>query len=302
MTTPSAREPEALRVHVEGRQFALYEWRRHLRGSKPSLIFTHAAGFHARCWDTIIDQFPQHHVLAMDLRGHGASSGGDFNDWFDLASDLQQVLDSQGVDKALGVGHSLGACCTLVCAAKQPTLFQRLLLIDPVILAPDEYISLTAAHEAAGRPTHFAAKRRSTFDSREQFAERIGSKDPYNRFHPEILQQYCRYGVHSSASGRGVELACQPAFEAKIYQTGIEFSPVLELLNRVQVPTRIVRVRRAAEGANAQNFNDSPTWTGLAAALPMADERVMPDYTHFLPLQAPDVAVELIRDYLLNHE
>ena len=71
-------------------------------------------------------------VLRLDLRGHGQSftrAGLNLETW---CRDLRDVLDAQGYDQALLVGHSLGAQVAVKFAALFPGCVLGLVLIDPI--------------------------------------------------------------------------------------------------------------------------------------------------------------------------
>src|SRR5687768_2444789 len=48
-------------------------------------------------------------VVSYDARAHGESDPGDGYEYSDLADDLLAVLDSQGIERAVLIGHSMGA-------------------------------------------------------------------------------------------------------------------------------------------------------------------------------------------------
>jgi pimeloyl-ACP methyl ester carboxylesterase len=71
-------------------------------------------------------------VLRPDLRGHGKSfSRGTLNleIW---CKDLRDILDAEGYDQALLIGHSLGAQVAIQFAARYPARVTALAIIDPV--------------------------------------------------------------------------------------------------------------------------------------------------------------------------
>lgn len=74
----------------------------------------------------------RHRLLAPDLRGHGSALTRrriDSETWCD---DLVALLDAEGLDRAIVVGHSLGAQVALRLAARHPARVAGLVLIDPV--------------------------------------------------------------------------------------------------------------------------------------------------------------------------
>ena len=63
----------------------------------------HATGFHGRVWDQVIHHLPGRHVIAVEQRGHGRSSGTGFDSWADFGRD--QAAHGGGVGSARRGGH-----------------------------------------------------------------------------------------------------------------------------------------------------------------------------------------------------
>ena len=40
----------------------------------------------------------------------------------------------------------------------------------------------------------------------------------------------------------------------------------------------------------------SPTWPGLAAALPNAEDVFLPEHSHFMPMEAPELVASHLRE------
>jgi len=71
-------------------------------------------------------------VLRPDLRGHGESflrGGLSLEIW---CRDLRDILDAEGYEQALLIGHSLGAQVAVQFAARYPARVRGLVLIDPI--------------------------------------------------------------------------------------------------------------------------------------------------------------------------
>lgn len=286
---------------INGIRLSIYQWNCDRAGTLPSIILTHATGFHARCWDKVADHLEAYHIVAMDLRGHGWSSAEPFDSWQSFTDDLIQILKTLGVKKSFGVGHSMGAYCTLEAAVKEPSLFSRLLLIDPVILSPESYL-LWDETVLNGEPRHFAAKRRSLFASIEEFKQLYSSRAPYSEFDRGVFEDYCQYGLHSLANGSGVELACSPEFEARIYDCALGNGHILDHATAVDIPVTVVRVMQPPSPEEAKGFRYSPTWSLLADQLPNGRDIFLPEQTHFMPMENPALTAELIRRHLLQSD
>lgn len=261
-------------------------------GDGVPLVFAHATGFHGRVWDAIIAQFPAHPVYAIDLRGHGQSGGGPISDWRILASDVAQFLEQAGIAGAVGIGHSMGAHTLLQVAADHPQAFSRLVLFDPVILAPEFYAPGEPLYTADN--PHPAIRRKRDFASAEEMIERFRDRDPYCLFDQQVFEDYCRHGLLPAPSGEGMELACAPEMEASVYASSRSNGAILEAAKRVDIPVLVVR----AQMTSLQDFKSSPTWPELASILPQGTDLHRPDRTHFHPFEDPADAARIIAEFM----
>jgi lipase len=85
-----------------------------------------------------------HHVLAPDLLGHGASP---YEPPWDIGSQLEAILSSVEHRPAAWIGHSYGGRLAFELAARHPWLVERLVLLDPA-LHLDPAIALHVAEES----------------------------------------------------------------------------------------------------------------------------------------------------------
>lgn len=282
--------PETRFHPVAGTQLAVHHWPS--EGTGAPLVFAHATGFHGRVWDAIIARFPDHPVYALDLRGHGLTHGGPVDNWRVLAADVTVFLEQTGITGAIGIGHSMGAHTLLQVAADHPGRFARLVLFDPVILAPDFY--------APGQPLytadnpHPAIRRKRDFASPEAMMERFKDRDPYNLFDARVFEDYCRHGLVPAPSGEGMELACAPEDEASVYASSRSNPGILEAARQVEIPVLVVR----ALYTTLNDFKSSPTWPELANVLPQGTDLHRPDMTHFHPFQDPADAARIIAEFV----
>jgi pimeloyl-ACP methyl ester carboxylesterase len=70
-----------------------------------------------------------HHVLAVDLPGHGRSAGPALATVEAMASWLLDLLDATGVDRAVLAGHSMGSLIALEAASRAPARVRALALV-----------------------------------------------------------------------------------------------------------------------------------------------------------------------------
>lgn len=270
-------------VSADSLDLAVWEW----EGADPPLLFAHATGFHGRCWDRIAREFPGQRRLAVDFRGHGRSSKPDPPyPWKPFGRDLATVAEALNVRGAIGIGHSMGGHSVVAAALQRPETFGTLLLVDPTIFTPDCY----------GKPridAAFILRRRNTWTSPGEMFERFHTRPPFSLWQPEVLRDYCDYGL--LPNGAGFVLACPPPVEASIY--GHSNAPESDLYAGIPSIAQPVVVMRAGVAWTAAAFNPSasPTSPGLAACFPNGRDLLLADRDHFIPMQAPELVVEQIR-------
>lgn len=99
------------------------------------IVLLHGVASNMTRWSEFVEQTiltKSWDVLRPDLRGHGESfSRGTLNleIW---CKDLRDILDAEGYDQALLIGHSLGAQVAIQFAARYPARVTALAIIDPV--------------------------------------------------------------------------------------------------------------------------------------------------------------------------
>jgi lipase len=77
-----------------------------------------------------------HSVVAVDLRGHGASERLPPWNVETHVADLHETLDALGIERVTWVGHSLGGRLAAAAAAAAPERTRRLVLLDPAVEVP----------------------------------------------------------------------------------------------------------------------------------------------------------------------
>lgn len=279
-----SRSPQLHLVPANGQQIAVWDW----PGDGPPYLFVHATGFHGRCWDRIVARFPLRRCLAVDSRGHGRSSKpAPPCHWRDWGQDLAAVAAHFGLRDALGIGHSMGGHVTVQCAALRPETYRALLLVDPTIFPRELY----------GAPfpdVSFTLRRKNSWQGAGEMYQRFKDRLPFSRWQPEILRDYCDYGI--LREGHQFVLACPPPIEASIYERAR--LPEADIYPEIARITQPVVVMRAARTRRADVFElaASPTAPDLAAHFVHGREVVLADASHYIAMEQPDrVAEEIAR-------
>ncbi len=281
------RSPVQHVVRVNEIDLCVFEWGAGKTcASADSVLFVHATGFHARCWDKVIDLLPDVHAYAVDMRGHGRSAKTPPYSWRQFGEDVAALIRVLDLFRVVGVGHSMGGRAVVEAAARAPSRFRNLVLVDPVIMQPEFYANFK--HRGEPHPT---VRRKNRFESAAAMFDRFAQRLPYSLWREDVLRDYCDYGV--LPVGESFELACPPAVEAQIYGGAAE-SSIYPLLEKIDIPVQVLRAQAQPAEQVAMNLSASPTWPELATRFKNATDHYYPELTHFIPMQRPELVAQFV--------
>ncbi len=286
--------PVAKQLQLPEVTLSYFEWG---NAADPTLLLVHATGFHARCWDQVVARLPKGvQVVALDMRGHGRSDKLPPYNWDTFGQDLVAFADALQMVDVVGVGHSMGGHCVAQLAAERPHVFRELLLLDPVIFERSAYSSdkYRGYENAADHPV---AGRREVWDSWQAMHESLQGKGSFGLWDAQVFEDYCRYGVLPNADG-GVNLACPALVEASIY-LGNTQTDLHKAIPSIKIPVTVLRAPpRDPDAPPEMDFSKSPTVPELASYFPQGTDVLLPELTHFIPMQAPELVAGYIRQTL----
>lgn len=283
--------PVERRFRASGAEIAYFEWDG--AADAPLAIFLHATGFHARVWDETIRALPETwRAIAVELRGHGRSEEtGPISAWEDFAPDIMELFDALDVRGAIGVGHSLGGFQTAWIAAERPETYAGFVLCDPVIASPE--IAKQRRFNGVASPADLpVARRKADWADWRSFHAAFKDRSPYSLWRPKVFEDYCRFGLRKNADGAGRRLACAPLLEASVYFNSWR-ADVLGKLHLVRIPVTILRAKFTpfVKGPRT-DYLRSTTWEGLAGYFADGEDVYLPERTHFIPMEDPDIVAD----------
>src|SRR5437867_5923266 len=115
---------------LNGFRFHFLDWG--ARGEPPVLLL-HGGAQTAHSWDEVAaDLASDHHVLALDQRGHGDSAWAPAGHYAraDFVADVLAFLDDRGWPAATLVALSLGGVNAIAFAAAHPERIRGLVVVD----------------------------------------------------------------------------------------------------------------------------------------------------------------------------
>lgn len=279
--------PATVRIPVNGVSLAVTDHGSSKRDPEHALVLAHATGFCGSVWRPLVPVLRERfRVITLDQRGHGDSDKPDSEYvWRDFVDDLAGVLDALRLRDVYAVGHSKGGAAVAGVAAYHPRRIARAVLLDPVLVDP-----LPEGAPAPGNVLAVGARRRrQIWDSRTQMIESFAARPPFDAWRRDFLEAYVEGGTFIRRDGR-VELKCPGEIEARVYE-GAARSSSIAFLPKVAIPTLIV--------AGGSSLTLPPARARQAASL-LRDGRleILPGVGHFVPMEAPDEVLRLLRAFL----
>ena len=251
------------------------------------LVFSHANGFNARTYRTILGPLSARwRILMVDMRGHGRTELPDEvegrDSWLDLRDDLLALIEGEALSNVVLSGHSMGGCVSLLASAEAPAAVRSLVLFDPVIIPEDKG---PPKPEVLNSPLAVGARnRRAVFASKAAVVEAYRGRGAFRSWSEDMLVDYVADGFRDTADGQ-VTLACKPAWEASNFTS--HGQDPYDAFARSVCPIRILR----AEVGSTCRVDDQ-------MARLTADGRIrietVAGTSHFLPMERPDLVREAL--------
>ena len=133
-------------------------------GGGPPMVFVHGWCCDRRFFEPQLRHFGRSsRVVAVDLRGHGASGSAASYSIEDFVTDVQAVVEAEGLQQPIVVGHSMGGVVALAAAASG--LAAAAILVDPASLVGKLKERLRDAGATLFRDDHDGSVRRGFIES-----------------------------------------------------------------------------------------------------------------------------------------
>ncbi|WP_430462606.1 alpha/beta fold hydrolase [Thalassolituus sp. LLYu03] len=231
-----------------------------------------------------------------DVPGHGLSPQPhhDMPDWVAMARRVGDALaENAGGKPVVGIGHSMGGVLTMLLASERPELFSRIILLDPVLFSPEVLLFQRLARKSGlwkrSALVKAVAARRRNWPDASQMKDELAKKSLYRRWQPQALEHFVEGGSRGATEG-GVELSCNPHWEASIF--GSYPRGLWKAVHSIRVPVDILVatesygfIARAAR--KAQKGNANVRWQTVEGG-------------HCFPMEQPELCADLINALLNN--
>ena len=248
-------------------------------GRRPMLCI-HGGAAHAHWFDFVAPGLtPDHHVLALDLRGHGDSAWADPHtySWKAYAEDLNAVAEKLDLTDFVLIGHSMGGMISLVYAATHPGRVGRLVIVDTIMLMPMDRVS---------RMQEFGARPARSYASQEELVARYRLEPAETQMAaPEVIRRMAVHSGRQDASGRWHHKA-----DRRVYASFEQIAGV-PLWEKVKAPALVIK------GERSTRFTPE-VLAEVRARAPQVEMAEVPASDHHITLDNPQGFVDVVREFL----
>lgn len=222
---PKPAEASSRTVELGSRRLSYLDYG--TKGRRP-ILFLHGGGAHAHWFDFVAGAFTaDHHVLALDQRGHGDSDWADPPDYSyeSFAADVARFSEACDLRDFVLVGHSMGGLVALVYAATYPGRIGKLVIVDSMMqMSPEVFSSMRSVGE-----------RGRSYDSRVDFITRFRLRPGNTQAAPEVIRRMAEFAGKADGEGQW-----RHKFDRSSYATR-ELMDALPCWERIGVPALLVK-------------------------------------------------------------
>jgi pimeloyl-ACP methyl ester carboxylesterase len=248
-------------------------------GNGTPIVLLHGLMAHAGFFRAQDELARDHRVIAVDLRGHGASGGGNgaAPTVERMAADVAELAEALALEGAIGVGWSLGATILWhVLSGPAAARFAGAVVVDMTARVKND-----AEWDLGLSPEACEARSLAISEDFESFALSAGQA---------IFAQPVSSGNRKLADWASLEFARNDGAAIGSIWSSLVRQDVRALLERIQHPTLIVH------GAQSSLYGED-TADHLVAALPHARAVRFEGSGHAPHLEEPDLFNATVRDF-----
>ena len=265
-------------------------------GGKGNIIhLAHANGYPVSCYRQLIQRLIRsYRVVGIHFRPLWENKKvkmSNVKNWDTFAGDILSFFKERKYSSVIGIGHSLGAMATLFAAARQPHLFQTIILLEPVILSRKilcllRFMPLFLKKRLIP-PARISSKRRDMWNSREEAFDHLRKKNVFSKISDSVLIDYVTHGLDRTKSNK-FTLLFSKEWETHLYTL---VQDATKIFLSIRVPILVVK------GENS-NVIHNVSWEKWKEIQPKAVFTEIANCGHLLPFEKPLYLAKFIDEYI----
>jgi pimeloyl-ACP methyl ester carboxylesterase len=255
-------------------------------GEGPPLIIIHGLYGSSDNWVGIGRKLAENfEVFLIDQRNHGKSPHSSDHTYQLLKEDLREFMDTQSIEKAIIIGHSMGGKTAMFFAADYPERVSHLIVTD---ISPRSY-KATNSNQLLAHSKIIRAMYNLDFygiNSRQEIDDILAKSIPENR-----IRQFLLKNVKRSKNN-------EYSWSLNIKAIRNKLANIMDGLDENQ-PEITGFLVLFIKGENSDYILDEDK-KAIFQIFPYADIETIPNTGHWLHAEQPELFLQKIEDFILQ--
>jgi len=255
-------------------------------GEGPPLIIIHGLYGSSDNWVGIGRKLAENfEVFLIDQRNHGKSPHSSDHTYQLLKEDLREFMDTQSIEKAIIIGHSMGGKTAMFFAADFPERVSHLIITD---ISPRSYKS-TSSMQLLAHSKIIRAMYNLDFygiNSRQEIDDILAKSIPENR-----IRQFLLKNIKRSKNN-------EYSWSLNIKAIRNELTNIMDGLDE-NMPEITGFPVLFIKGGNSDYILDEDKIV-IQQIFPYADIETIPNAGHWLHAEQPELFLQKIEDFILQ--
>lgn len=255
-------------------------------GEGPPLIIIHGLYGSSDNWVSIGRKLAENfEVYLIDQRNHGNSPHSIDHNYHLLKDDLKEFMDSQSIEKAIIIGHSMGGKTAMFFAAEYPERVSHLIIAD---ISPRSY-KTTNSSQLLSHNTIIKAMFNIDFygiTSRDEIDDILAKSIPEKR-----IRQFLLKNVNRTKDN-------EYSWSLNIKTIKNELGNIMEGLdeNQPEITGFPVLFLKGEKSEYIQQEDENQIYR----IFPYADIETIPNAGHWMHAEQPEIFLQKVRDFILQ--
>jgi len=276
--------------------------RRHGNPDGKRIILSHGNGFASDAyfpfWQYLL---PAYDIFLYDQRNHGWNPPHDLiihHDvpWFssDLEEILKKIEKTCGQKPTFGVFHSISAITSIRHALEFGWNWRGLILFDPPLVMPPMHDLHGISQGYDLMLANWAAERQAVFKTPLDLAMQLKNSKSHGRWVAGAHELMARSILKEDKNSNDWKLCCPPGGESRVYATNASMN-LTPHFAELAGPLKII-----ASDPNSLPARSPALVNQALHQLYGHSWQAIPDTTHMLQLEKPELCAQITEDFLEN--
>ena len=250
------------------------------QGVGPNTVLIHGDMRTSRSFDTLAKNLSKdHHVVAMDLLGHGDStwleSGYRYSNRSD---DIDNFLNKTKLEKVHAVAHSTGAVALAIHVSENPEKFKKLVLMEPMMIVDEKFQRMVS--DRSNRP-------RTTWENHTELKDLLEKHPMTNKWDAKVIEDVVNHETFINTQGR-VDMKWAPATLSWSEREN-DYLDLELILKQISIPILFI--------IGGDRLDDFKKAFELEKVLPNMKTVIVSNTGHNMYMERPDDVAEVIRKF-----